>query len=206
MWSCFFHKFCDYLGMENYFVKMYTDPEVVQAVTSHVLDFYLQANEILYAQAGNKIDAFFFGNDFGCQRDLLVSPAFFDQYIMPAFVKLTEQAHKHGYFVLLHSCGAIERVISRLIDAGVDALHPIQALAADMDADTLSSKYNGQIVFVGGVDTQQLLPFGTATQVSEEVKRLRELFGNNYIVSPSHESLLPNVSPENVEAMAKAAR
>jgi uroporphyrinogen decarboxylase len=74
-----------------------------------------------------------------------------------------------------------------------------------MDAETLSKKYNDKVVFLGGVDTQQLLPFGTPDEVRNEVRRLRSLFGPNYIVSPSHETLLPNVPMENVEAMARAA-
>jgi uroporphyrinogen decarboxylase len=204
-WSCFFHDVCNLFGMENYFVKMHTDPEIVTAVTEHVVEFYLKANEKLYALAGDRIDAFFFGNDFGSQLDLLISPACFDQFIMPYFVRFTEQAHRHGLKVMLHSCGSIDRVIPQLIEAGVEAIHPIQALAARMDAASLSRKYNGRIVFVGGVDTQQLLPFGTPAQVRREVGRLKSLFGPNFIVSPSHESLLPNVPPENIAAMAEAA-
>jgi len=66
-------------------------------------------------------------------------------------------------------------------------------------------KYNDKIVFIGGVDTQQLLPFGTPEQVRDEVRRLKRLFGPNFIVSPSHEAILPNVPPENIAAMAEAA-
>ena len=204
-WSCFFHNVCDFFGMENYFVKMYTDPDVVEAVTEHVADFYYRINERLFSQAADQIDMFFFGNDFGSQRDMLISPELFDRFVMPYFVRFTDQAHRYGMKVLLHSCGSIERIIPRLIDAGVDALHPIQALAANMDAETLSRKYNGRIVFVGGVDTQRLLPFGTPQQVRDEVRRLRDLFGENYVVSPSHESILPGVPPENLIAMAEAA-
>lgn len=204
-WSCFFHDVCDFFGMENYFVKMYTDPGVVEAVTEHVVDFYLRINERLFSMAADKIDMFFFGNDFGSQLDLLISPECFNRFVMPAFVKFTEQAHRHGMKVLLHSCGSIDRVIPQLIDAGVDALHPIQAKAAHMDAVSLSQKYNGKIVFVGGVDTQELLPFGTPQQVRDEVRRLRDLFGPNYVVSPSHESILPGVSHDNILAMAEAA-
>ncbi len=204
-WSCFFHNLCDFFGMENYFIKMYTDPAVVEAVTEHVVDFYLRINERLFNLAAGKIDMFFFGNDFGSQLDLLISPDLFKKFVMPGFVKFTQQAKRHGMKVLLHSCGSIDRVIPMLIEAGVDALHPIQARAANMDAESLSRKYNGRLVFVGGVDTQQLLPFGTPQQVRDEVHRLRDLFGPNYVVSPSHESILPGVSCENIQAMAEAA-
>jgi uroporphyrinogen decarboxylase len=204
-WSSFYHKACDFFGMENYFIKMHTNPAVVDAVTRHIVDFYLEINEKLFSIAGSKIDAFFFGNDFGSQLDLLISPAYFDRFVMPYFREFTEQAHHHGYNVVLHSCGAIDRVINRLIDAGVEVLHPIQAMAKDMDAESLVKKYKGKITFMGGVDTQRILPFGTPEDVRTEVRRLKNLFGPNFIVSPSHESLLPNVSPVNIAAMAEAA-
>jgi uroporphyrinogen decarboxylase len=204
-WSCFFHNICDFFGMENYFVKMHTDPAVVEAVTRHVVDFYLEINERLFSLAGNKIDAFFFGNDFGSQQDLLISPEHFDCFIMRYFREFTVQAHRCGYRAVLHSCGSIDRVIPRLIDAGVEVLHPIQAMAKNMEAESLAKKYNGKIVFMGGVDTQRILPFGSADDVRKEVGRLKGLFGPNFIVSPSHESILPNVPPENIAAMAEAA-
>jgi len=203
-WCPFFHVACDFFGMENYFIKMHTDPAVVEAVTERLVDFYLRVNEKWFDIIGDRMDAIFFGNDFGSQLDLLVSPEMFDKFIMPYFRKITNQAKSRGYKVVLHSCGAIDRVIPRLIDAGVDALHPIQAKARDMDAVSLAKKYKDDIVFIGGVDTQDLLPFGTPQQVYDEVQRLKELFGPNFIVSPSHEALLPNVSPENLKAMADA--
>ena len=204
-WSPFFHNASDFFGMENYFIKMHTDPAVVDAVTRHIVDFYLEINEKLFKLAGNKIDAFFFGNDFGSQLDLLISPEHFDRFVMPYFLELTDQAHSYGYNVVLHSCGSIDRVIPRLIDAGVEMLHPIQAMARNMDAESLAKKYNGKIAFLGGIDTQRILPFGTPGEVRNEVRRLKDLFGPNFIVSPSHESLLPNVSPENITALSETA-
>ena len=85
MWCPFFHNVADFFGMDNYFVKMYTDPDVVQAVTEHVVDFYLAANEIWFAQSEKHLDAFFFGNDFGSQLDMLISPALFERFVLPYF-------------------------------------------------------------------------------------------------------------------------
>ena len=201
-WCCFFHDVADFFGMENYFVKMYTHPEVVEAVTRKVCGFYLEANERFYEKAGREVDGFFFGNDFGTQLDLLISPESFDRFVMPWFRKFTEQGHSHGYQVILHSCGSIHKVIDRLIDSGVDALHPLQAKACGMEAEDLAAKYKGKISFMGGIDTQDLLVNGTPEDVRKDVRRVIGLIGPNLVVSPSHEALLSNVPPENVKAMS----
>lgn len=201
-WACFFHDIADFFGMENYFIKMYTDPAVVEAVTEQVVGFYLQANKALFEKAADLIDVYFFGNDFGTQLDLFISPDMFRKFIYPSIIKLVDLAKSYDIKVALHSCGSIYRVLPLLIDAGVDILHPIQAKAANMDAIYLNKNYKDKIVFMGGLDTQDLLPFGTETQIKEEVKRLKDIFGPNYILSPSHEALLKNVSSNNVKAMA----
>jgi uroporphyrinogen decarboxylase len=204
-WSPFFHLAADFFGMENYSGRLFTHPQVVHAVTRHMVDFYLEANKRLFDEAKGEIDAFFFGNDFGTQLDLLVSPACFDEFVFPYFRELTEQGHRHGLQVILHSCGAIHRVIPQLIDLGVDALHPLQAKAASMDAETLARDFGGKIAFMGGIDTQDLLVNATAQQVAEDVRRVKDRLGPSLVVSPSHEAVLPNVPPENLEAMARAA-
>ncbi len=203
-WTCFYHNIMDLFGMEAYMMKMYTHPEVVHAVTEHVCEFYYEANERFFKAAGDLVDGFFFGNDFGTQLDLICGPKQFDQFILPWFRRFTEQGHRHGHQVILHSCGSIFKVIDRLIDAGVDCLHPLQAKARNMDAETLANHFKGRIAFLGGIDTQDLLVHGTPEEVKAEVRRVRDLLGPSLIISPSHEAILPDVPPRNVEAMAEA--
>jgi len=150
------------------------------------------------------VDGFFFGNDFGTQRGLICGPHQFDRFIMPWFRKFAEQGHRHGYQVVLHSCGSVYAVMERLIEAGVDCLHPLQARAANMDAETLARDFKGRVAFLGGIDVQQLLTYGTPDEIRAEVERVKRLLGPNLIVSPSHEAILPNVPPENVAALAQA--
>ncbi len=206
LWCPFFHQAADFFGMENYFIKMITHPEVVHAVTRHLVDFYLAANERLFVAARGEIDGFFFGNDFGSQLDVLIGPRQFAEFVAPYFRQLTEQAHAHGLQVILHSCGAIHKVIPQLLEMGIEALHPIQAQAANMDAATLAADFGGKVAFIGGIDTQHLLVRGTPDQVRDEVRRVRQILGPRLVVSPSHEALLPDVPPANVIAMAEAAR
>ena len=203
-WTCFYHNLGDLFGMEEYFVKMYTHPEVVKAATDKVCEFYYAANEKFFKEAGELVDGFFFGNDFGTQQSLICGPEHFDCFIMPWFRKFTEQGHRHGLQVILHSCGSVFDVIERLIEAGVDCLHPLQAKARNMDAVTLAREFQGRISFLGGIDAQDLMTNGTPEEVYADVQRVKRLLGPNVIISPSHEAILPNVPPENVEAMAKA--
>jgi uroporphyrinogen decarboxylase len=204
-WAPFFHDIMDLFGIEEYFVKMRTHPDVVRDVTDRICGFYREANERFFDAAGDLVDGYFFGNDFGTQIDLMISPGLFDDFIWPWFRRLTGQAKRRGYQVILHSCGSIYRVIPRLIDAGVNCLHPLQAMAANMDAVTLARDFGGRMAFLGGIDTQRILNLGTPGEVTAEVRRVKTLLGPFFIVSPSHEALLPDVPPENVAAMAEAA-
>jgi len=203
-WTDFFHQVSDLFGMENYLVKMFTDPDVVHAVTDRVGQFYYEANERFFERAGDQMDGFFFGNDFGTQRDLIMGPDQFDEFILPWFTKFIELGHRYDYQVILHSCGSIHKVIGRLIDAGVDGLHPLQAKAVNMDAETLARDFKGSVAFMGGVDTQDLLVNASPGEIRAEVQRLVKTLGPQFIVSPSHEKVLPDIPPENIKAMCEA--
>ncbi len=204
-WTCFCHNMMDLMGMEEYLVKMYTHPHIVEAITDRVCQFYYQANERFFKEAGELVDGFFYGNDFGTQLSLICCRDHFMRFIMPWFKQFTRQGHRHHLQVVLHSCGSIFEVVDDIIEAGVQCLHPLQALAANMDAETLSKNFKGRIAFLGGIDTQQLLANGTPDMIRREVQRVRELLGPNLIISPSHEAILPDVPPENIEALAIAA-
>lgn len=205
-WTNFYRNLADLFGMEEYFIKMHTQPEIVLAATERVCQFYYEANERFYTVAGDLVDGYFFGNDFGTQQSLICGLRDFDRFIMPWFRRFTEQGHRHGYQVVLHSCGSVHRVIDRLIEAGVDCLHPLQARARDMQAERLAADFKGRLTFLGGIDTQELLTRGSPEEVRADVRRVKRLLGPHLIVSPSHEAILPNVPPENVAAMAEAVQ
>ena len=204
-WTCFYHNMMDLMGMEEYLVKMYTHPHIVEAITDRVCQFYYQVNEQFFKEANGLVDGFFYGNDFGTQLSLICSRDHFLRFIMPWFKQFTQQGHRHNLQVVLHSCGSVFEVIEDMIEAGVQCLHPLQALAANMDAETLAKNFKGRLAFLGGIDTQDLLTNGTPEMVRREVRRVKELLGPNLIISPSHEAILPDVPAENIEALALEA-
>ncbi len=206
MWSAHFQDSCSAYGMESALMRMILEPELYKAVITRITDFYLEANRIFYEATKGKLDAVLIGNDFGSQTTLLVSPGMLRDHVFEGTRKLIDQAHSYGLKVVHHSCGAIRPIIPDLIELGVDAIHPIQALATGMNADDLAKDFGKDVSFCGGVDAQNLLVNGTPDQIRTTVLHLRELFPTGLILSPSHEAILPDVNPANVEALFKAAR
>ncbi|WP_373217510.1 uroporphyrinogen decarboxylase family protein [Ruminococcus sp. 5_1_39BFAA] len=201
MWSAHFQDTCAAFGMENALMNMVAAPEVYEAVDAKIMEFYLKANEIFYEATKGRLNAVLIGNDMGSQRGLMLSPEMVRKFIIPGCKKLVEQAHSYGLKVIYHSCGSIADVIPDLIEAGVDIIHPIQALAAGMEPQGLKDKFGDKVAFCGGVDTQDLLVNGTPEQVQAKVKELRTIFPTGLILSPSHEAILPDIPPANIKAL-----
>ena len=206
LWSAHFQDTCAAFGMETALMNMIAAPELYEAVNKKVLEFYLKANRIFYEATKGKLHAVLIGNDMGSQRGLMISPELVRRFVIPCCRRLTEQAHSYGLKVIYHSCGAISDIIPDLIDAGVDIIHPIQALAAGMEPEGLKEKFGDRVSFCGGVDTQELLVHGTPEDVRKKVEELKRLFPTGLILSPSHEAILPDVPPENIGALFDAVR
>jgi len=95
-----------------------------------------------------------------------------------------------------------------LVEAGLDALNPVQCSAAGMDPRWLKETFGDRLTFWGGgVDTQKTLPFGTPEQVAAEVEERIRIFapGGGYVFNPVH-NIQQGTPPENIVAAFDAAR
>jgi uroporphyrinogen decarboxylase len=201
LWSAHFQDACAAFGMENAMATLLTAPEMFQAVLDRITAFYLDANEIFYQAAEGRVHAVLIGNDFGSQTGLMVNPALLREFVLVGTKKLIDQAHSHGVKVIHHSCGSIRKVIPDLISIGADVIHPIQALASGMEPQGLRNDFGTAVSFCGGVDAQNLLVNGTTEEVRRKVRELRRIFPTGLIISPSHEAILPDIPPANIQAL-----
>jgi uroporphyrinogen decarboxylase len=75
-----------------------------------------------------------------------------------------------------------------------------------MEPHGLKADFGDLVSFCGGVDAQYLLVQGTPAEVAAKVHELKALFPTGLIISPSHEAILPDISPANVEALFKSVK
>ena len=106
-----------------------------------------------------------------------------------------------------HCCGALHPIIGDLIEIGLDVLNPVQCNCPGMDALELKREFGSRIAFMGGVDTQQLLPDGAPAEVRRATRRLLDGMtadGGGYILAASH-TVSPETPDENIFAMYEVA-
>lgn len=200
-WSPFFHEVGWMVGQENFYLWMTSRPDLVEAIIGHVVDYEVEATRRFLAAADGLLDIAYFGNDFGTQRGLFISPAMYERFIRRPLKRFFDASHDFGCRVMKHSCGSVRALIPALIEDGVDVLDPVQVRAAGMDLAGLVRDFGGRIAFHGGVDTQETLPFGSADDVREQVRsyvRLTRRTGG-YILCGSQE-LIEDIPLDNILA------
>jgi uroporphyrinogen decarboxylase len=196
-------------GFEQFFMDLIDDPDVAAAILDQVLDVKLRYWEQVLGRIGDILDVVYDADDYGGQESPLLSPELWRRTIKPRITELYRYIHEHSRAkVFLHSDGNIRELIPDLIEAGVDALNPVQFTAAQMDLAELKGEFGREISFWGGgVDTQAVLPRGTPQQVRDQVKRCVETLmpGGGFVFATVHNTQA-DVPAENFLAMWEAFR
>ena len=205
-WSPFWHDLIDLVGMEELYIKMYSDPEVVDAIIQHLVDYYFQVSKRIFDATADVIDIFFIGNDFGSQRGPLMSPQMFGRFMAPHLKRLSDLGHSYGLKIQMHCCGGIYELIPSMIDSGIDALHAVQPSCTGMDLNRLKSEFGDRIVFNGAIDSHHTLIRKDTASVKEDTRKVLEVMmpHSGYIAGASHDTILEETSVENVMAMFDA--
>lgn len=159
---------------------------------------------------GSDIDCMLIcGTDFGTQRGPFMSLDTFREFYLPYYKKINGWIHKNTTWkTLKHSCGGIFDILPLLIESEFDAINPVQCSAVGMEPQKLKDTYGKDILFWGGgVDTQQVLPFGTPEEVRAQVLERLEIFSKDggYICNTIH-NIQAKTPIENVVAMVDAIK
>jgi uroporphyrinogen decarboxylase len=199
---------CWMCGFDDFLVKMIMDLEFVGKFFNKIYEYQKKVIEIYYGALGKYIHYTSSGDDFATQSSLFVSEDMFSQLIKPYLKERIAYTKKFtNAFFLHHSCGSVFPLIGELIDSGVEILNPIQPKAAFMHPANLKNNFGDKIVFHGGIDTQELLPFGNKNSIEENIKSTIDILNKNggYIFAGAH-NIQEDVPPQNLVYMFEAGR
>ncbi len=196
-----------YYRMDGFLLLLAAEPERAHRFLDAVLEIHLRNLERFLAAVGDSIDIIAFGDDLGAQNCPQISPAMYREFFKPRHSLMWRRARELAPVkVMLHCCGAVRQLLPDLIDAGLDAINPVQVSCRGMDAASLKRDFGGQITFWGGgCDTQHVLPSGTAEEVAAHTRQQVQTMspGGGFVFQQVH-NILGNVPPANIVSMYDA--
>ena len=192
-------------GYDRFYVDLAADPKISEMFLEKMSDLKIAYWQQALAEAGEFVDAINEADDMAGQTNLLFSPKTYRNIIKPYHKKLFEAIHKCAPHIkiILHTCGAVRKLIPDFIEIGVDVLNPVQVSAVGMNPVELKREFGKDISFWGGgVDAQNVLSNASVQEIRESIQNNIDALapGGGFIFAPTH-IIQPGVPPENIMVM-----
>jgi uroporphyrinogen decarboxylase len=195
--------------MDRFMEMLAGEPARVHAFLDRVVELHLANLERFLKAVGPYIDVILFGDDLGGQNGPLLSPKMYREFFKPRHAMLWRRAKElSNAKVMLHCCGGVRSLLPDLIDAGLDAINPVQVSCRGMAAAELKREFGKDLTFWGGgCDTREVLPDGSPEAVRAHVRELVQTLapGGGFVFQQVH-NIQANVPAENIVAMFAALR
>ncbi|NQT53184.1 hypothetical protein HQ576_14085 [bacterium] len=193
-WTFFGHLFIwenmrRSLGDLCLYESLILDPDWIRDYNRVHTDFFLAHFKLILDEAGVP-DGIWLYEDLGYKDRLFCSPRILEDLIFPYYKEVVDFFHSYGCPVVLHTCGNTVEAMPLVIQAGFDALNPME-VAAGNDTFKFAEQYGDDLVFIGGFD-KRILETGDKELIRKQVtdfvqgmkaRGARCLFGSDHSIS-----------------------
>ncbi|UCF44120.1 MAG: hypothetical protein JSV99_04145 [Planctomycetota bacterium] len=191
-------------GYERMLMDLVVNRDLVGRILDIPNQYHLAAAKRLVEMG---VDMIWVGDDVGGQESMLISPGLWREIFKPrmsTFIGTLREINPE-IKIAYHSDGNIYPIIGDLIEVGVDVLNPIQP--ACMDPAKVKKDFGEKLCFWGTMDEQHTLPFGSPSDVEEEVRERLKTIGKDggLIIGPTH-NIQIDTPLENFWAMVNTIR
>ncbi len=201
--SSFFDSALLAVGMQDALYRFYDD----RAFLEHLMDTLLAHQERVVQAVcdrfGDDLAFVLINDDVAHNAGLLIHPEMFAHIFPHRLRRLIAPAKERGKAVVFHSDGKLDRLLPLLHSAGVNAVHPVEPEANDIQL--LKREWQGKLAFIGNIPTL-LLAHGNVAGIEERVRVQCEQLGpgGGYVLGSST-SIMEGIPPRNFVAMTQAA-
>jgi len=197
-------EFSHYLrGFDELMIDYIEDPDFVHDLAEVVIDYKIEVAE---AAIDLGADVVVSGDDYAGRQAPIMSVAHWEEYSLPYLDRVIKAVHRKGVPFIKHTDGDIWGILGQMVDAGIDAIDPIEPIAR-MDIGKVKERYGERVCVVGNVDCTEVLTHAPLEEVVDAVKETiaKASPGGGHILASSN-SIHPGVRPENYKTMVEAAR
>jgi uroporphyrinogen decarboxylase len=192
------------LGFELGLAAMLRAPDLVADMVATYTDYLLAMLRLTLAR-GYRFDALWFFSDLCYANGLLFSPAAGRKFAWPHWRRIGEFAHAHGVRFMFHCDGNVSGLIPLLLEAGCDAIHPLEARAGN-DVRAYKRLYGARLCLIGNIDAD-IVATNDASLIEREVatKVPVAAAGGGYIYHIDH-SVPPTVALASYRHLLECVR
>jgi len=195
--------------LDGFMMMLAGAPRRAHAFLDRLTELHLANLERYLGAVGPYLDVIAFGDDLGMQTGPLVSPAMYREFFQPRQALLWQRAKQLAEVkVMLHCCGGVRELLPGMIEAGLEAINPVQTNCAGMAVAGLKRDFGRDLtLWGGGCDTRDVLPHGTPETIRRHVREQIAVLspGGGFVFQQVH-NILSDVPAANIVAMLAAAR
>lgn len=188
-------------GLDTFLMDMVLDEGYAQALLERITEIQVVLIQ-RFIDLG--VDGAYFGDDYGAQKNMLISPDLWRRLIKPRLARCFEPFRRAGLPVIMHTDGQIAPILPDLVEIGLTALNPVQPEVLDLG--WLKESFGDRLAYYGGISTQTVLPYGSPEEVRRAVQQVVSVLapgGSGLLLAPSHR-MMTDIAVENVDAMLQA--
>jgi len=158
VWSHFGHMFIwetmrQSMGDITLYESLLLDPAWIHDYNRVYTDFFKKHFAYVFEHVGRS-DGIWLYEDLGYKNGLFASPKVLSELIFPYYREMVHFFHSYDLPVVLHTCGSVRQALPLIVEAGFDALNPMERKAKDNDPFAFAQEYGDRLAFVGGLDTR----------------------------------------------------
>ncbi len=192
-------------GTEQFLVDIAEDPGYAKTLTERVVNHLSQVGSEQLRRDDLATTGIWIFDDLAGNDGMIMSPHSYEKIFYPSLVRMVRIFKEAGAAkVLLHSDGNIESILDLLVEAGIDAINPLEPKAG-MDIEKLKKEYEGKLAFIGGMCNARVLPRGSKEGITKHIQALTELGKDGGLILAAH-SIGPDIPVENYDWAITAYR
>lgn len=183
-------------GKTNFLMDIADEPSFAKALADRVAEHITEIGKESLRR-GNLYDTgLWIYDDMGGNRQPMMSPDSFEEVFLPGYKRMVRAFKEVGAAkVCLHSDGNIVPLLDMLIDAGIDAINPVEPKAR-LHIPTLKAKYGNKLAYIGGMCNAHVLPRGTREEIEAQALEIIEVARDGGVAIGAH-SIGPDIPVQN---------